>query len=128
LSRETAERRAHQRVETSVQVQGTPEEGGVAAQMVASNLSLGGLYCTSSADFPEMTRLAVRLMLPAGGGPPPGLEPLDVEAVVVRREQTVSASGEAQYELALFFTGMDDEKRRRLASFVETPGPETTYH
>ena len=128
MSRQAAERRAHQRVETTVQVQGTPEEGGAVARMVASNLSLGGLYCTSSADFPEMTRLAVRLMLPLDGGEPPELEPLDVEAVVVRREEKVSASGESQYELGLFFTGMDDEARRRLETFVDAPAPKITYH
>jgi len=128
LSRQAAERRAHQRVDTTVQLQGTPQEGGVVARMVASNLSLGGLYCTSSADFPEMTRLAVRLMLPLGEGDPPELEPLDVEAVVVRREETNSASGEPQFELALFFTGMDDEARKRLASFVEAPAPKVVYH
>ena len=96
--------------------------------MVANNLSVGGLYCTSSADFPEMTRLAVRLMLPLGEGDPPELEPLEVEAVVVRREERVAESGEPSYELALFFTGMDDATRKRLASFVETPAPKITYH
>jgi len=128
LSRQAAERRAHQRIETAVRVQGTPEEGGVTARMLASNLSLGGLYCTSSADFPEMTRLAVRLMLPREGGEPPELEPLDVEAVVVRREERVSPSGEPQYELGLFFTGMDEEARRRLETFVAAPAPRITYH
>lgn len=128
MSRQAAERRAHQRVDTTVQVQGTPEEGGAVASMVANNLSLGGLYCTSPADFPEMTRLAVRLMLPLGGGDPPELEPLEVEAVVVRREKKVSESGESQYELGLFFTGMDDEARKRLETFVDAPAPKITYH
>ena len=128
MSRQAAERRAHQRVDTTVQVQGTSQEGGVVARMVANNLSLGGLYCTSSADFPEMTRLAVRLMLPLGEGEPPELEPLEVEAVVVRREERIAASGEPSYELALFFTGMDETARQRLASFVETPAPKIVYH
>jgi hypothetical protein len=128
LSRQSAERRAHQRVETTVQVQGTPQEGGVVARMVANNLSLGGLYCTSSADFPEMTRLAVRLMLPLAGDQANKLEPLDLEAVVVRREKRTAASGEPQYELALFFTGMDDATRKRLASFVDAPAPKIAYH
>ena len=111
-----------------MQVQGTPQEGGVVARMVASNLSVGGLYCTSSTDFPEMTRLAVRLMLPLGDGDPPELEPLEVEAVVVRRAERIAASGEPQYELALFFTGMDDAARKRLAGFVDAPTPKVVYH
>jgi len=109
-------------------VQGTPEDGGVTARMVASNLSVGGVYCTSPADFPEMTRLAVRLMLPRDDGPAPEPDAVEVEAVVVRREARVSASGEPVYELALFFTGMDDRTRRRIETFVDAPAPKITYH
>jgi hypothetical protein len=78
--------------------------------MTASDLSLGGLYCSSSRDYPEMTRLAVRLRLDE--------EPLDVEAVVVRREPRESASGNGRYELALFFTSMSDDARETLARFL----------
>jgi len=96
--------------------------------MVASNLSVGGLYCTSPADFPEMTRLAVRLVLPSAEDHAPEAEPVDVEAVVVRREERVAPSGEPQYELALFFTGMDDRTRGRLEAFCSAPPPGVTYH
>jgi len=79
--------------------------------MTASDLSLGGLYCSSTRDYPEMTRLAVRLRLPSDA-------PIDVEAVVVRRERRASVSGEGRYELALFFTGMSDGARETLARFL----------
>lgn len=128
MSRESAERRAHQRVDTTLEVQGTPEDGGVVARMVASNLSAGGLYCTSTADFPEMTRLAVRLMLPGGDGEQAAPQPVDVEAVVVRREELPSANGDHRYRLALFFTKVDDGARKRLAGFVEQPQSGPTYH
>jgi len=82
--------------------------------MVASDLSLGGLHCSSSQDYPEMTRLAVRLMLPNGSR----VEALDVEAVVVRRAELASVSGGARFELGLFFTGLSDEARTRLARFL----------
>jgi hypothetical protein len=97
--------------------------------MTANNLSVGGLYCTSTADFPEMTRLAVRLMLPVERGNPAETEPLDLEAVVVRREQLDSHSGgEPRYELALFFTRVDDEARERLSGFVASPASAETHH
>jgi PilZ domain-containing protein len=79
--------------------------------MTASDLSLGGLYCSSTRDYPEMTRLAVRLRLPSDA-------PIDVEAVVVRRERRASVTGEGRYELALFFTGMSDGARETLARFL----------
>ena len=112
------ERRAHERLSTSLDLQGTPGDGGIVARMTASNLSLGGLQCTSAAGFPEMTRLAVRMMLPVVGSEE---EPLDVEAVVVRCEEIDNSSvGDARYRLALFFTGLEDSARERLAEFISS--------
>jgi hypothetical protein len=106
------ERRAHKRIFTRLLVQGSPEEGGTMAQMVASNISLGGVYCTSSADFPEMTRLAVRLVLP-------GESSVSAEAVVVRRRQLSIRRHSPRYELALFFTRLMPADRRRLKRYLE---------
>jgi len=111
------ERRIHQRRDTVLKMHGTADEGGAVARMVARNLSLGGLYCTSAQDFPEMTRLAVRLMLPVAGYGKP--EALDVEAVVVRREQiTEATNGDQRYELALYFTGLEETAQRRLETYL----------
>lgn len=108
------ERRAHPRHEASLELQGTSAKGDVVARMVASNLSIGGLYCTSTTDFPEMTRLAVRLLLARNGA----VKPVDAEAVVVRREE-VASLGEPRYELALFFTSIDAAAREEVARFLE---------
>ncbi len=112
------ERRVHERHATTVTLQGTPDEGGVVARMVASNVSMGGLYCTSSTDFAEMTRLAVRLMLPMNGSPDSETAPVDMEAVVVRRQE-VSSRGRQRFQLALFFTNIDDLARQRLKQYLE---------
>jgi hypothetical protein len=85
--------------------------------MVTTDLSLGGLHCVSSADFAEMTHLAVRLMLPRRDG---GREPLDVEAVVVRREPIHSDVAPLRFELALLFTRMSDDVKARLERFLAT--------
>jgi hypothetical protein len=86
--------------------------------MVASDLSLGGLYCTSTTPFPEMTRLAVRLQLPGVDAPDEESAPLEVEAVVVRGQKLPSSTGNSRYELALLFTHMTDRQRERLAKFL----------
>jgi hypothetical protein len=113
------ERRAHPRIQAEFQLQGSPEDGGVVARMVAIDLSLAGLQCTSSSDFPEMTRLAVRLLLPSNNGSENGTEPVDLDAVVVRRVEASSAStGAPRFELGLFFTDVDDETKQRLATFI----------
>ncbi len=110
------ERRVHERHAINVNLQGTPDQGGVVARMVASNLSLGGLYCTSNTDFPEMTRLAVRLMLPIDHSETES-EPVDLEAVVVRREQSRSSNGQPRYDFALYFTNVDPSAHDQLKRY-----------
>ena len=110
----TVERRSHARFSHQIEIEGPQDGQGTHARMVASDLSLGGLHCTSSHDYPEMTRLAVRLLLPNGSR----AETLDVEAVVVRRMELASSSGAARFELGLFFTGLSDDARVRLARFL----------
>ena len=118
MSNSGSERRAHRRVAARFVLQGPPDAAGHVARMVASNLSMGGLQCTSSADFPELTRLAVRLELPVDGQGS-ATAAVDIEAVVVRREETESSNGDGRFRLALFFTKVDDTAKRRLASFLE---------
>jgi hypothetical protein len=121
MSKSGSERRAHRRVAARFALSGTPDAGHV-ARMVASNLSMAGLQCTSSADFPELTRLAVRLELPVDGQDS-STAAVDIEAVVVRREETESSSSsEGRFRLALFFTKVDDTAKRRLASYLEARG------
>ena len=79
MGREVAERRANPRISAVFDLQGTPDKGGIVARMQGADLSLGGLRCTSTADFPEMTQLAVRLLLPVEGNGQS--EPVDVNAL-----------------------------------------------
>ena len=111
----TVERRAHARFPKTIDFQGTSPETGTTAQMVASDLSLGGVYCTSTADYPEMTRLSVSMTLPDGEGPS---STLDLDAVVVRRKKLNSSTGRPRFELALFFPQLDDDQRERIARFL----------
>jgi hypothetical protein len=111
------DRREHPRKPTDLYIQGTAEDGRFVGRMVARNLSLGGVYCTSTSDFPEMTRLAVRLMLPAAGSATED-QPVDVEAVVVRREELPPSQGQRRFELALYFTQVAPAARDLLERFL----------
>lgn len=84
--------------------------------MVATNLSAGGLYCTSDTCFAEMTQLSVRLMLPAPRRRQP--QPVDLEAVVVRNRAIRSTTGGDRFELALFFTHIAEEQRELIARYL----------
>lgn len=110
----TVERRSHARFSHRIDIEGPPDGQGTAARMIASDLSMGGLHCSSSHDYPEMTRLAVRLQLPNGTR----TETLDVQAVVVRRTELASSSGAPRFELGLFFTAMSEDAKTSLASFL----------
>jgi len=114
VSPTTVERRSHARFSHHFEIEGPPDEKGTVARMVASDLSLGGLHCSSSHNYPEMTRLAVRLVLPNGER----ADTLDVEAVVVRTMELASSAGAKRYELGLFFTGLSDDARARIARFL----------
>jgi hypothetical protein len=117
VSRTTVDdRRAHPRHDAEINLQGSTGPG-VVARMISRNLSLGGLYCTSTADFPEMTRLAVRLLLPVAGAGG-DVAPLDLEAVVVRREELPAANGDRRFDLALFFTNIEPTSRERLRRYL----------
>ncbi len=119
MSKKPTDRRSHARFGRTVEIEGASDGGsGIVARMVSRDLSLGGLYCTSSQDFPEMTRLAVRLMLPTDGALEPRTEPVDLTAVVVRRRKLGSAAGAPRVELALVFTSISDRDRERLARFL----------
>lgn len=114
MSDPNSERRAHERIDRTIEFEGFHSEQNAVARMVASNLSLGGVYCTSCTDFPEMTRLGVKMALPENGS-------LDVEAVVVRRRALPSPSGgDARFELALFFTGIDEEQKALLKGYLQS--------
>jgi len=110
----TVERRSHARFSHQIEIEGPQDGQGTVARMVASDLSMGGLHCSSTQDYPEMTRLAVRLLLPNEKR----VDTVDVEAVVVRRVERPSASGAPRFELGLFFTGLTDDARSSLARFL----------
>ena len=114
MSPTTVERRSHARFPHRFEIEGPPDDQGTMARMVASDLSLGGLHCSSSRDYAEMTRLAVRLQLPRGDR----TETLEVEAIVVHRLELPSSSGSPRFELGLYFTGLSAQARERIAGFL----------
>ena len=117
MKHDNADRRANPRFPAVFDLQGRSEERDTVARMQAADLSLGGLRCVSNSDFPEMTRLAVRLQLPLAGDR--STEALDVNAVVVRSKEVGSATqGDPRYELALFFTGLEDNAKQRIADYL----------
>ena len=117
MGKEAAERRANPRFPAVFSIEGPSDENGVVARMEARDLSLGGVRCVSSTDFQEMTRLGVTLHLPEDESG--AVNAIDVEAVVVRRQEIPSATqSDPRFELALFFTAVDDAAKVRLSRYL----------
>ena len=88
--------------------------------MITENVSMGGLYCSSTMAFPEMTCLSVRMKLPPREGRPQKADLISFEAVVVRQEREVLDDGTPRYKLALFFTGFEEGGEESLSRYLAT--------
>ena len=58
-------------------------------------------------------------MLPLKDGTNGETEPVDLEAVVVRREELNGSGGVPRYEFALYFTGVEDAARKQLERYFQ---------
>ena len=65
-----------------------------------------------------MTRLAVRLLLPLKGVSDEKPEPVELEAVVVRREELDASRGMQRFQLGLFFTNVDVATRDQIERYL----------
>jgi len=85
------------------------------------DLSAGGLSCASPVFLAPMTKVALSLVLPpTQNGSSEREQVVSAEAVVVRAEpaESVPSDGGA-YRVALFFSHMEEEDRRRLQKFLK---------
>ena len=121
-NRERAERRRAHRTQTSlgVEVSGfsSGEEGGV-LRTQSLNLSAEGVYCTVSRFIPPLTRVRLALILPADSALGGSEErTVHCDAVVVRSYPEREARGCSSYEVACYFTAMDEEDRQLLTDHL----------
>lgn len=80
------------------------------------NLSGGGFYATANREIPELTRLGLRLVLPAFGRDDAQERTIDCQAVVVRCHSEDSPGG--TYRLAACFVGLDSVQQRAIERYV----------
>jgi len=112
------EKRRHPRAAHRIRVRSSSRE---AVELETVDLSVGGFSCTAPAFLPLMTKLALSLVLPAGNGGSDhknGHETVQGEAIVVRTDPPQPVDGHESYRVALFFSRMDDEDRKRLHDFL----------
>lgn len=85
------------------------------------NLSASGAYCTLRRFLPPMTKLHVRLEVPAN----PHARQIACQGVVVRVEPPRHQPRQRRYHMAIVFQDLADRDRAAIARFVQLHLPQT---
>lgn len=92
--------------------------GGMRASAESINVSANGIYFSSKTFIEPLTKLQITLLLPKTN--PKSKTPREVkcEGVVVRTEPETPVPGQAQYEIACYFTDIANADRASLESYI----------
>ena len=113
------EKRSHPRVKDRLTLRSTSSAQG-ASEMSTTDLSLGGAQVVASRFVPLMTRVEVTLLLPPEEGIESGPRPVRAEAVVVRVHPPAPQAETEHYQIALFFSHMEQRDRNALARYLSS--------
>lgn len=80
------------------------------------NISCSGVLCRMDKNLPLMEKLFISIELPDGDGDAYSLE---CEGVVVRTEPFECECNGSEYQVAIFFTHLEDDTRHRISQYVE---------
>ena len=111
------EKRRHPRVLDRLTLRSSSAETG-SVEMSTTNLSLGGAHVVTNHYMPLMTRVEVTLHLPPDAGIESRPRPLKAEAVVVRIDPPAPEPRSRSFEMALFFSRMEQHDRTALARYL----------
>jgi hypothetical protein len=83
------------------------------------NVSANGVYFASRGYIAPLTRVEIVLVLPEPGGAASGAtREVSCEGVVVRTEPESPREGVSRYDIACFFTSIDEADRTHLESYI----------
>ena len=119
-ARRRTERRRHPRADArlSMRVEGVPEDGERAHIVTESqNISVSGVYCTSSHFLAPLSKVALTIVLPRVPGDGGRQELIKCEGIVVRC-QPIGKRGDRRFELACTFSELDVRRRGLIEQFV----------
>jgi PilZ domain len=114
---DSQEKRQHPRVRDRLTLHSSCEETGP-VDMSTLNLSLGGVQVITDRYLPLMTRVEVTFHLPPEAGLDTRPRPVMAEAVVVRILPPAPGPEARTFEMALFFSRMEQRDRTALARYL----------
>lgn len=110
------ERRKYPRIAGSIPCQVSIGSSVLTAQ--TKNLSCGGILCELPQPIPLMSKLEIVLRLPAAFVPGSSATWVRCVGVVVRQQHQTSLEGWPSYLIAIYFSEIDPDDRRRIAEFI----------
>ncbi|MBI3317568.1 MAG: PilZ domain-containing protein [Candidatus Omnitrophica bacterium] len=112
----SSERRRYPRICEAISCQISLGPEVLAAR--TKNLSCGGLLCELPQPIVPMTKLEVLLHIPTAPSPGGRNHWIRCVGVVVRQERQASAGGQPSYLIAIYFSDIQQDDRRRIAEFI----------
>jgi hypothetical protein len=88
------------------------------ARVESINVSANGVYFSSETFIPELTRLDITLELPRSDEKKSRKDSVVCTGVVVRTEPPERREGVRAYEIACFFTSIDNADKEILESYI----------
>lgn len=113
MSHSPKERRKAPRALADFPIQLNPAQGATPARL--KDLSAIGLCCTTAQKVPEMAVVGIDLQLPGES------KRHSLQGAVVRCEAARAQKG--SYELAVYFTQIDEKAKAAVAAFVARSAP-----
>jgi hypothetical protein len=88
------------------------------ARVESLNVSANGVYFSSDTYIPVLTRLDITLDLPPGEPSDKPGDKVVCTGVVVRTEPEDEIPGTSQYQIACYFTSIDEADKETLESYI----------
>jgi len=114
------ERRRAVRAPVAVEMEFGAENAGPGGTLATEslNLSTEGVYCTSPHFIAPLTRLELTLLLPVDRDSEGERRVVRCEAVAVRSYPERESPGCRAYEVACYFTSMEENDRKALRDYL----------
>ncbi len=84
------------------------------------DVSASGIYCKIDKEIPLMSKVRLKLMVPADS--PKSVQELDVDGVVVREHPVIIDGVIRHYDAAIFFDNLSAENREMIQTYIDSKG------
>lgn len=112
-----AERRGAVRIPAKLAMEIQISDGG-SSKVESINVSANGVYFISTTYIPVLTRLDITLDLPKSGQKSAHGQSVLCSGVVVRTEPETESPNVAEYEIACYFTSINNSDKETLETYI----------